>query len=217
VSPGRSVFLGIGASLAVLAGPAFGQIAEGRSGSSTMGYVSGSEVYAELGIFGRCFASQQSDEALSLIATEPGSRAEAEVYKKLFTKPYQSCLGDVVEMRMPISMVRGAIAEGLYAKHVALPASLVLAPPADGAEIHSISEAARCYAATHPAEVQSLLATKPGSKKEFEQVKAMARDFTKCVPAKARKLPFEPTLVRFRLAEATLKMNGAAAAATGKN
>ncbi|MFL6845846.1 MAG: hypothetical protein ACJ8ER_13290 [Allosphingosinicella sp.] len=187
------------------AGAAPAQLATGRSGSSTMSYLGQEEVWREIGFFGLCYADQNRDEALQLIATAPGSREEALTYKKLFSKPYQSCLGDVSTLAVPLNMVRGSIAEGLLKKHVPIPASLLLAAPAPGA-ITTISEAARCYAVGHRTEVRGLLDTIPGSKKEFAALVPMVSEFTRCVPPKARGLAFDPTQIRFRLAEALLRL-----------
>jgi hypothetical protein len=186
--------------------PATAQLATGRSGSSTMSYIGGEEVWREVGFFGLCYAGQNRESALMLIATTPGSMEEAQTYKKLFSKPYLSCLGDVASLRVSHDMIRGAIAEGLLKKAVPIPASMVLQPPPPGTTGKTISEAARCYAAAHPGSVRSLVATSPGSKKEYAAVVALLPDFMECVPAKARNLPLSATQVRFRLAEALLRL-----------
>ena len=65
----------------------------------------------------------------ALIATDPGSLEEAKTYKKLFSKPYQSCLGDVTQFNVSHTLVRGAIAEGLYRKKIPLPTALIVPAP----------------------------------------------------------------------------------------
>ena len=109
------------------------QIAPGVSGSSSTTTMDDGEAWRTLRAFGSCYASRNLDDALALIATPPGSRAEAETYRRLFRRDNQ-CVGDNTDLRMPVVMVRGAIAEGLYKNGAALPASLAC-PPASGAPI----------------------------------------------------------------------------------
>jgi hypothetical protein len=180
------------------------QLATGRSGSSTMTYFSGDAVLAEALTFGECYAKAQPAKSLRLIATQPGSREEAQTYVAMFKSSNQGCLGDVVELRVPLDMVRGGIAEGLYKGRIPVPAELMQTVPVLK-EIRNLSGAARCYVATHREEARRLIAsTGPGSRKEFDAVMKLLPDFRKCVPSGA-KAQFSPTLVRFRLAEALLR------------
>jgi hypothetical protein len=196
---------GIVALAGTFAAAASAQLAPGRSGSSSMSYLGQDQVWDAVSEFGTCYAAMNKTEAFSLIATEPNSRAEAETYRRLFSKPYQSCLGDVVSLRVAVSMVRGAIAEGLYRKHIPLPSNLAQSVPAVG-QIHNLSQAALCYTASHPGEARSVvLGTRPGSRKEFDAVVAMMPEFSRCIPAGARNTAFDATQIRFRLAEALLR------------
>jgi hypothetical protein len=184
--------------------PASAQLAPGRSGSSTTKYLSSEESMVALVVFGRCYAKQQPEKALRLIATEPTSRAEAQIYIELFRKSDEACLGDVSSMSMDLPLIRGAIAEGLYRSNIALPPALMQTAPAP-AEVRNLAGAARCYAAAHRQEVRTLLAeTKVGSRKEFDAVSKLMPDFYKCVPGGA-KFNFSATVIRFRLAEALLR------------
>jgi hypothetical protein len=200
-----AAFLAMAAG-AGLACPSVAQIASGYSGSSSMTYLGEDQVWDTVSTFGTCYAGTSRREALTLIATEPNSPAETETYRKLFRKPYQSCLGDVTSLSVPISMVRGAIAEGLYRKKVPLPANLLQSVPAPG-KIHNLSQAALCYVAGHADKARALIATtRAGSKKEFEAVMALMPDFSHCIPAGARNVQFDATQIRFRLAEALLRL-----------
>jgi hypothetical protein len=201
------------AALAGLGSPAAAQLAEGRSGTSTMSYLRDDEIMGVLSGFGICYAEQNKADAFSLIATQPNSPAETATYRKLFRKPYQSCLGDVVEMRgMAISMIRGAIAEGLYRKKIPIPANLIASVPAVG-QIHNLSQASLCYAASHAEQARQLIAgTKPGSRKEYEAVVAMMPDFRRCIPPGASNTQFDVTQIRFRVAEALLRLPASALA-----
>jgi hypothetical protein len=194
------------ASGAPLAAPSAAQIAPGRSGSSTMSYLGEKEIWPVVSEFGSCYAEVNRLGALKLIATVPNSPAEAQTYRKLFTKPYQSCLGDVTSLGgMAIGMIRGAIAEGLYKKRIPLPANLMLAAPAPG-QIRNLSHASLCYAAAHPDAARALIAqTKPGSRKEFDAVVAVMPDFRRCIPKGALNTRFDATQIRFRIAEALLR------------
>jgi hypothetical protein len=191
---------------AVFASSASAQLATGRSGSSTMSYIGAEQVWGELDSFGRCYARQNTKSALALIATDPGSADEARVYRKLFSKPYMSCLGDVTSLNAAHDMVRGAIAEGLLKKKVPIPASMTLAPPPPGRPGRTISEAARCYVAAHRDEAMALLDTPPGSKKELAAATEMLPEFDRCIPVTARALPLNSILVRYKLAEALLRL-----------
>ena len=198
---------------AVAAAPAQGQIAPGYSGSSTTTYgMDATEFWRTVRGFGACFAKENPAEALALIATEPDSKAEAAVYKRMSRGESKICLTDT-SIRVPVPLIRGSIAEGLYKRGVPLPPELVLAPLPPGATVRTLGEAARCYAAGHRVEAENLLAeTVPGSKKERAALDAMAAGFFDCLPRSAQKRAFNPTQIRFRLAEALLRLPATAEA-----
>ena len=202
--------VGLAAALAAQSAPA--QVAPGRSGSSTLRVVEDDgEAWRTLVAFGTCYAARSTANALALIATEPGSREEEQTYRRLFSRDNQICLGGNTELRMPLAMVRGAIAEGLYERGVALPPNLIQAPPRAGS-IRTLSEAARCYVAAHRERVHALAAdTRAGSRGEHEALSAVAPGFFRCVPETARDRQFDPTLIRYRLIEAALRMPPSAA------
>jgi len=206
--------LAVGLAATVAGHGASAQIAPGQSGSSTTTVIEDDgEAWRTLVAFGTCYAARNSANAFALIATEPGSREEARTYRRLFSRDTQSCLGGNTELQMPPAMVRGAIAEGLYERGVAPPPDLVQAPPQAGS-VRTLSEAARCYAAAHRDRVHALAAdTRAGSRQEHAALSAMAPDFFRCVPDTARGRQFDPTLIRYRLIEAALRMPPAAAGA----
>ncbi|MEA3042510.1 MAG: hypothetical protein QOJ53_2329 [Sphingomonadales bacterium] len=215
----KRVFIGIAALLAagLTHQAASAQVGAGYSGSSSMTTFDNEEGMRTLGVFGICYASNNLTDALALIATEPGSRAEADTYRRLFRRDSQSCLGEATELRVPVSLVRGAIAEGLYKRGAALPANLALAAPAAGAPIRTLSEAARCYIAAHRDEARALVERiPPGGRRELAALNAMAPAFFRCVPDTARGRSFDATLIRFRLAEALFRMAPAPPAAAGQ-
>lgn len=200
------------AGLALLASPVSAQLSNGASGSSTMSYLSNEEGLQEVVGFGDCYAKQQPGKALRLIATRPASREEAQTYVSLFKKHYQSCLGDVTRLSADLSLIRGAIAQGLYKRQVPVPAALMQTVPAV-AQVRNVSDAARCYVASHREEARRVVAeTKVGSRKEHDAVVKLLPDFFKCVPGGAN-AQFSATLVRFRLAEALLRTVPSAAPA----
>ena len=169
---------------------------------------------AVLAGFGRCYAKERRPESLSLIATQPTSRREVEVYRKLFSRDGIDCLHNMT-LSFPLALVRGAIAEGLYVAGEGVPAEYRQSAPTVG-EVRNLSDAARCYAAGHRKQVETLLATKPGSKKEFQAIDQLINEFAACMPpgVQAR---FDPTVVRFRLAEALLRLTPTATAASGSS
>ncbi len=208
----RKSYLAGLAALGLLASPVAAQLSNGASGSSTMFYLSNEEGMKEVVGFGDCYAKEQPEKALRLIATRPSSREEAQTYVSLFKKHYQSCLGDVTRLSADLPLIRGAIAQGLYKRKIAVPAAMMQPAPALTG-VRNLSDAARCYVATHREEARSLVAdTKVGGRKEYDAVVKLMPDFVKCVP-KGAKAEFTATLVRFRLAEALLRT--APAASTG--
>ena len=198
----------LGALTLAAATSANAQIAPGQSGTSTMRYISGQLVFEELAEFGKCYASTSRADALKLVSTQAGTMDEAKTYRHLFQKPYQSCLGNVTELRVSHDLVRGAIAEGLYWKSAPVPANLAVAQVPSGAQARSLSEAAICYVGRHRATAQHLVEdTKPGTRNEFQAVTALWRDFSECVPpTAASSLRLDATLVRFRIAEALWRL-----------
>lgn len=193
--------------LAAATPPARAQIAPGLSGSSTTSYSqNATEFWQTLRAFGMCFAGQSQADAWALIGTEPDSKAEAAVYKKISRGSRQMCLTDT-SLQAPVTLIRGAIAEGLYKRGVALPAALRQEPPLAGKPIRMLGEAARCYVANHRAEADALLAeTAPGSKAELAKLKTMTEEFWRCLPDGAQKRAFSPTQIRYRFAETLLRM-----------
>jgi hypothetical protein len=164
------------------------------------------EAWRTLAIFGRCYAESSEADAYALIATEPDSREERETYVRLFHRETQVCLGGGASLRVPIGMVRGAIAEGLLRRGAPMPANLVQPVQAPGATVRTLSGIARCYAAAHRAEVRALLETTIGSPREQEALTAMTSDLASCLPDIARGRRFDNTQFRFRLAEALLRL-----------
>ena len=166
-----------------------------------------SEAFRTLVAFGNCYARLNTENALALMATEPGSREEAQTYRRLFGRGNLSCLGGNTELAMPLALVRGAVVEGLYRGRVAIPDHLRQAPLAADAPVRTLSEAARCYTAGHRGEVEALVAdSRAGSRQEAELLGVMADDFFRCVPETAQGRRFDPTLIRYRLVEALVRM-----------
>ena len=186
-----------------LASASWAQLATGRSGTSTTRYMTSDVAMGELAAFGRCYAKARPAKALSLLATRPGSREEAATYMGLF-KGNQSCLASGTRLGFQLAYVRGAIAEGFLRSGAALPPSHRLSAP-KAPQVRNLSDAARCYAADHRDEVQSLLSTKPASKAELAAVSAMMPSFRACMP-EGVPLNFDPTVVRYRLAEGLLRV-----------
>ena len=188
-------------------GMAAAQLPPGASGSSSLEIVDDEEAFRALSAFGACFASRKTDEALALIATVPGTRGEAETSRRRIRRPAIVCLGGNSQFRMPMYMMRGAIAEGLYRRGVALPPDLALAAPPPGAPTRTLAEAARCYTAGHRDEVRALIdQTRIGSREEYERLREMAPAFFTCLPERARGGQVIAAQVRGHLAEALYRM-----------
>ena len=197
-----------------LAATAQAQLAPGRSGKSTLSYMGREEAMNELAMFGRCYAKRSRDESLSLIATRPSSREEAQTDAKLFRSDNLLCLAPGTSMRMPLAYVRGAIAEGLLRAGTGVPAEY-RQPAPTAAEVRNLSDAARCYVADHKSEARSLLETAVGSREEFDAVSKLMGGFEACLPDGVS-IQFDATVIRFRLAEALLRLGPPATAAAGQ-
>lgn len=183
------------------------QLAGSRSGSSTTRYLGSEETWEEIGQFGTCFARRNREDALALLATRPGSREEVDTYQRVVRPRNTQCRLQVQGARLSVPMVRGIIAEGLYRIGQGVPANLMLPVPAPGS-IRNLSDAARCYTASNRDRVRALLAdTRPGSRREAEAIDVMIPEFARCVPQGALNTRFETTQLRFRLAEALLRLS----------
>ena len=196
-----------------LAGAAQAQLGTGRSGSSSLEFMDRAAAMRELITFGRCYARNSREDSLSLIATRPTSREEAEVYRRLFRGDTLMCLTAGTSLRMPLAYVRGAIAEGLFRVGRGVPASHRLAAPTV-AQVRNLSDAARCYAAGHSVQVRALLPIAPGTREEFDAVSALMGEFGACMPAGAR-LDGSATVVRYRMVEGLLRLAPDAPAPSG--
>ena len=215
-----AVKLGFIVAVALLAGslasPLRAQVPSGYSGSSSLTTIADSESWRTLTAFGNCYAQRNLPDALALIATEPGSQAEATTFRHLFRRETVTCLGPGTQLSMALPLIRGAIAEGLYQRRVAVPAELVQGPLPAGTVIRTLGQAARCYVADHRAPAQALLeSTAPGTQSEYEALGPMAEDFFRCIPEWARGRSFDGTLLRYRLAEALLRSGETPAPAAG--
>jgi hypothetical protein len=195
-----------------MTGEALGQLAPGRSGISTADRLENVRAFRELNTFGRCYAATNRNEALSLLATNPGTREEGEVFRTLM-RGEQSCLFPGSRMELPVIYFRGVIAEGLLETNTSVPASYRLPAPSVG-EVRDLGGVARCYVVGHRAQVQSLLATGAGSPEEVAAVQALWNDFRACLPPDAR-IRLNATWIRFLLAEALLRLAPDAVPAAG--
>jgi hypothetical protein len=197
---------------AALSGEALAQIASGRSGMSTSDPLGNVHAFSDLRAFGICYARASRPDALMVIGTVPGSREEADLFRRrVFGE--QICLFDGTRMSLSIVFMRGAIAEGLL-RSGGVPENYRLPAPVAG-EVHSLHDAARCYAAGHRTEVQALLETQPGSREEVAAVGALWNDFRPCITGPLVRL--NAPWIRYLLAEALLRLPSAAVPAPGAN
>ena len=182
---------------------ALAQIATGRSGMSTEMRQDNIRAFRDLSRFGRCYANTNRNQALTLIATTPGSTEEEQVFRRL-VRGDQHCLYGGTRVTLSVVYFRGVIAEALLRSDEALPESYRLPAPSV-AEVRSLDEVARCYASGHRSQVQTLLATEAGSAEEVAAVQSLWEDFRTCLPAEAR-VRLNATWIRFLLAEALLRL-----------
>jgi hypothetical protein len=195
-------------AMIALSSAAAAQLAPGRSGMSSQQTITGQIVWTELASFGACYASSEREKALKLVSTPAGTIHEAKVYKELFRKADQMCLGDLSSMSVPWQFVRGAVAEGFYAKRIPVPANLAASGPMLPENAKSLSDVALCYAGRHPEAARALIeSTRPGTKKESEAIDAMMPELANCLPSNLPKAPeFDTMLIRYRIAEALWRL-----------
>ena len=179
----------------------------GHSGISSEQTYSGREAFDDLAEFGGCYATRQQKEALTLLATPPGSANEARVYKQLFSKS-QFCLGDLTSLSVPWTYVRGAVGEGFYTRKVPVPSNYAAPHSLAPDKVQSVMDAAVCYADKHAAEARALIeTTKPATKEESAAMEALWPNFETCLPANMPQgFKFDPLIVRYRIAEALWRL-----------
>jgi hypothetical protein len=183
-------------------GEAASQIGQGQSGHSSSAPLTNVRPFRELQVFGACFAKSRRRDALTLIATVPGSSEENKAFRQLVFGEHEGCLFGGTRMAMPIVFARGAIAEGLL-KAEGVPESYRLLKPTP-AEVRDLHGVARCYTDGHRSEVQALLKTQPGSPEEVAAISALWNDFRTCMPGFNVRL--NAPWIRFLLAEALLRL-----------
>jgi len=183
------------------------QIGGDHSGTSTEWSFGGRIAFDELDAFGQCFASRQTKDAIRLVSTQAGSADEAKVYKELFSKE-QFCLGNLLGLSVPWRYVRGAVAEGFYARRLPAPANLAAPHDLQPAKVQSVMDAAICYAGKHPADARALIeTTKPATKEQSAALDAHWAEFEACLPSNMpRGYQFDTLLLRYRIAEAMWRL-----------
>jgi hypothetical protein len=193
------------AALAALAssGPASAQLATGRSGVSTSERLSNVRAFTDLRNFGICFVRTQRRDALTLIATVPGSREETQAFNRLVFGERSTCMFGGTQVQASIIYMRGVIAEGLLLSGGVPETHRLPAPTA--AEVRNLGDVARCYVAGHRAEAQTVLATRLGSAEETAAVTAVWEDFRTCLPPR-QPIRLNAPWIRFLLAEAMLRL-----------
>src|SRR5687768_514917 len=89
------------AGAVTVASSAPAQLAPGYSGSSSVQVFADEESTRTLVAFGNCFAREYPDQVLALMATAPGSRQEAAIFRRIVRLRASFCLGDT-QLQMPL-------------------------------------------------------------------------------------------------------------------
>ena len=198
--------LGFGA---LAAGSAGAQIAPGQSGKSSASYLGRSEVWRSFERFGSCTAQKRTEQAWALIATTPGSKEESKALSAL-QKVNSACPIDF-EIKTWVANLRGAIAEGLLERGIAVPASAAFNFHVPEGSARTLDEGLVCFAARHPRRIRALAAeTVPGSPEELAAVRAMLPDLKRCAPGGILRGKLNATFIRFWLVEIVLRLSPAA-------
>jgi hypothetical protein len=195
------------AAAALVAPAASAQISPSMSGSSSLQYMDDGEAWRTIVGFGSCFARRYPNDVVALLAVDPGSAEENELFSRVISRRAAVCLSGGDRVRMPRWIIRGAVLEGLYRSRGEVPVNLMVsAPPAAGTAT-SLSGAAFCYAALHPQQVRTLLEdTRAGSRDEYESLSTMAEAFFGCFDKSAGAQNLPATAIRYRLVEAALRL-----------
>lgn len=201
------IFLAAAFGATFVCAPAAAQIAPGYSGSSSTSYMDMREYWRTLRSFGACFVKEQEEEAYELLATPNDTMQEAVAFRRIVGgKGNQPCLTDTL-MTVPSVLMRGTLAEALYKSGKAPPPKVVVVPPAPGVPARSLAGATRCLAVARRSEVHALVTqTSPGSSKERAALAKLDGTFRRCLPTAVRRRLFNPTEIRYRLAEALFRM-----------
>lgn len=195
-----------------LSAPAAAQLGTSRSGMSTSERLENVRAMRALSRFGGCIARTYRNGALAILASEPGSDEEGELFRR-YVFGEQTCA--LYDTTVSLVYMRGVIAEGLLRSGEALPANYRLPAPVL-AEVRNLHDAARCYVSGRHDRVQALLATEAGSAEELAAVRALWSEFSDaCIPDNFR-FRLNASWIRFLLAEAMLRLAPATAPNAGE-
>lgn len=161
-----------------------------------------------------CLARTKRAEAVAYLAAQNENEAQR-AWEGLFPRNETLCLSAIRARIHPV-LLRGVLAEMLYEEQA--PEALTdegaaappisppgvslrwteATPPDEGAAGYRIAD---CYARLHPASVRMLLETKPGSKDELMQMRALHPRLSECAKQGSKPILNLP-LMRASLAEA---------------
>ncbi len=167
--------------------------------------------------FGRCAARVYRDRSLRLLETEPGSRA-AQNNAEIISHNSNDCLEDEQQLIFHQTLLRGALAEGLYLEEFKAPPlpwahgmaplqTRVFSDPDTridaqvrqrNAVLHGY---AACIAAANPASLHVLVKTQAWSKAEGSAFAALGDALTGCLP-QGERIQMTRVTLRSALAEA---------------
>jgi|GEM_PF-5704936 len=158
--------------------------------------------------FARCAARLHTGDALALLATPRGSKAEHTASKHLAAISEGCLSGRTAAIRFDLMLLRGGVAEALYLERFGksgAPATLA-EPRLDPAMFEDkayavLADFANCAAAAQPASVHAFLLSEPGTPDEKGAVAALAPTLSPCLPA-GLDADFSPSQLRAYLAEA---------------
>ena len=179
------------------------QFAPGNSGfSSAPTQGSENEYWWLLRELGHCLSRSKTDEARAFLSTAIDTPAEETAFDELFHAQRNVCMRNYVNLTTVRAHIRGAVAEGMYERHVPDRASFRPAAAAPNEPVQDLHDFARCYVADHAETAHAFLVdTRLGNRDEIEAVRGMAADFGPCLPQGAE-VRLNPPEVRMAIAEA---------------
>ncbi len=172
--------------------------------------------------FARCVMRGDRDSAAALVASMPGSDAEATLTKRLKRK-YDDCLALPDTARVSPMLVRGAIAGQLYDQLYGFrsPAGItaqgygakwLTGPGAPTGPVAARHAFAACIASTNPQAAHNLTLSASGSAEEKTALATLSGGFSACYP-RGGTMRLNRIAIRALTAEAMYHLAGAAAGA----
>lgn len=168
--------------------------------------------------FARCVVRGDREAAVALLASMPGSEAEATIARRL-KKKYDDCLALPDTARVSPMLMRGSVAAQLYDQLYGFRPPTAIAPQGYGAKWLTAPDAptgavaapyafAACVASANAQAAHNLTLSAPGSAAEAAALATLSTGFSACYP-KGGTMRLNRIAIRALTAEAMYHLAGA--------